>query len=99
MANNSGGSRTDDTSLVFQTEPIGQPNHVEITLVSFYELHHQRYSIYWYLMNEEEYLHFKDEEKEKQEKLRRITVDEVQPNEQQPRSSIILKKRIHIPVI
>ncbi|WP_262982898.1 hypothetical protein [Bacillus atrophaeus] len=40
-------------------------------------------------MNEEEYLHFKDEEKEKQEKLRRITVDEVQPNEQQPRSSII----------
>ncbi|MED4811312.1 DUF4986 domain-containing protein [Bacillus atrophaeus] len=57
--------RTDDTSLVFQTEPIGQPNHAEITLVPFYELHHQRYSIYWYLMNEEEYLYFKDEEKEK----------------------------------
>ncbi|WNV79364.1 glycoside hydrolase family 127 protein [Bacillus atrophaeus] len=84
--------RTDDTSLVFQTEPIGQPNHAEITLVPFYELHHQRYSIYWYLMNEEEYLHFKDEEKEKKEKLRRITVDEVQPNEQQPEVEHHLKK-------
>ncbi|MGH7951204.1 MAG: DUF4986 domain-containing protein [Limisphaerales bacterium] len=31
--------------LVFQTKNLGQPN--DVTLIPFYKLNHQRYSIYW----------------------------------------------------
>ncbi|MCY8132162.1 glycoside hydrolase family 127 protein, partial [Bacillus spizizenii] len=82
----------DKTSLVFQTKPIGQPGNKEITFMPFYNVHHQRYSVYWYVMTEKEYLDFTDEEKEKQEIIRRITVDAVQPNEQQQEIEHHLKK-------
>jgi len=32
-------------SLTFATEGLGQPHDVE--LIPFYQLHHQRYTIYW----------------------------------------------------
>ncbi|MCY8188555.1 glycoside hydrolase family 127 protein [Bacillus spizizenii] len=82
----------DKTSLVFQTKPIGQPGNQEITFMPFYNVHHQRYSVYWYVMTEKEYLNFTDEEKEKQEIIRRITVAAVQPNEQQQEIEHHLKK-------
>lgn len=64
----------------------------------FYNVHHQRYSVYWYVMTEKEYLDFTDEEKEKQEIIRRITVDAVQPNEQQQEIEHHLKKKTLTPV-
>ncbi|HZL14188.1 MAG TPA: beta-L-arabinofuranosidase domain-containing protein [Verrucomicrobiae bacterium] len=35
--------------LVFQTKNLGRPN--DITLIPFYKLNHQRYSVYWHLLN------------------------------------------------
>jgi hypothetical protein len=37
--------------LTFATQGIGQP--ADVTLVPFYRLHHQRYSVYWQLCSEE----------------------------------------------
>lgn len=71
-------------TLTFETDAIGQPGNAKITLIPFYDLHHQRYTIYWNLLNENTYRTFVDKEKEAFEHVRRITVDEVQPNEQQP---------------
>jgi hypothetical protein len=34
--------------LTFQTEGVGRPN--DVTLIPFYQLQHQRYSVYWSLM-------------------------------------------------
>ncbi|MBT2736672.1 glycoside hydrolase family 127 protein [Bacillus sp. ISL-7] len=70
--------------LTFETDKVGQPGNQKITLVPFYNLHHQRYTLYWNLMDEEAYKTFVDKEKEELEKLRVITVDVVQPGEQQP---------------
>ncbi len=36
--------------LTFRTKGIGQPQ--DITLIPFYETHHERYSVYWKLMSE-----------------------------------------------
>ena len=52
----------------------------EITLIPYFDLHHQRYSLYWMLYG-------KDETIEKDEftiALEAATVDTVRPNEQQP---------------
>lgn len=70
--------------LTFETDKVGQPGNQKITLVPFYNLHHQRYTLYWNLMDEEDYKTFVDKEKEELERLRAITVDVVQPGEQQP---------------
>lgn len=74
----------DGSPLKFETEGVGQPGSVKITLIPFYELHHQRYTLYWNLMDKEAYKTFVDNEKEELERLRAITVDSVQPGEQQP---------------
>ena len=34
-----------DKPLTFQTKGIGNPR--DITLIPFYQMHHQRYSVYW----------------------------------------------------
>ena len=70
--------------LAFETEAIGQPGSVRLTLIPFYALHHQRYTLYWKLMDEAAYATFEDREQAAFDRLRAITVDEVQPNEQQP---------------
>ncbi|WP_186577861.1 glycoside hydrolase family 127 protein [Aquibacillus kalidii] len=71
-------------NLTFETEAVGQPGNVKVKLIPFYELHHQRYTLYWKIMNKQEFASFVDYEKEELERKRRITVDEVSPNEQQP---------------
>ncbi|MBU9711946.1 glycoside hydrolase family 127 protein [Evansella tamaricis] len=76
--------KRNDKNLIFQTEGVGQPGNHQITLVPFYNLHHERYTLYWNLMTKEEFKHFVDEEQEELERFRSVTVDEVQPNEQQP---------------
>jgi DUF1680 family protein len=70
--------------LTFETEAVGQPGNVKVTLIPFYNLHHQRYTLYWNLLDEEAYKTFVDKESEEFERLRAITVDVVQPGEQQP---------------
>ncbi|WP_078548411.1 glycoside hydrolase family 127 protein [Litchfieldia alkalitelluris] len=70
--------------LTFVTEEIGQPGNVKVTLIPFYNLHHQRYTLYWDVMNEETYKAFLNREQSEQEKLHSLTIDQVQPHEQQP---------------
>lgn len=76
--------RAKGASLKFETKKVGQPGSVKVTLIPFYALHHQRYTLYWNIMNQSEYSSFQDKEKEEQDRLRKITIDAVQPNEQQP---------------
>jgi DUF1680 family protein len=73
----------EELSLTFETEAVGQPGNVKLTLVPFYELHHQRYTLYWNVMDEEAYGKFLTKEQSELEKLHSITVDSVQPYEQQ----------------
>ncbi|GAE33968.1 glycoside hydrolase family 127 protein [Halalkalibacter akibai] len=80
------------SSLTFQTAAVGQPGNVQVTLIPFYELHHERYTLYWNVMDQESYKTFKDLEQEQLKRLQAITVDEVQPNEQQPEVEHNLKK-------
>ncbi len=79
--------------LKFQTKPVAQPGHQSITLVPFYDLHHERYTLYWDVMTEKEYQHFQDEEREKAKRYREITIDEVFPHEQQPEVEHQLQSR------
>lgn len=72
-----------DSPLAFVTDPIGQPSAQCVRFIPFYELHHQRYSIYWKLMNSEQFMQFDDEEKAGRDRLNAITVDVVSPHEQQ----------------
>jgi uncharacterized protein len=39
--------------LTFQTKGIGKPQ--DVTLIPFYRMHHQRYSVYWSLCTEDEW--------------------------------------------
>ncbi|MBS4200457.1 glycoside hydrolase family 127 protein [Bacillus sp. FJAT-49732] len=76
--------RVDEHSLTFETDAVGQPGNIKVKLIPFYELHHQRYTLYWNMLDEEAYKSFVDDEKEHNDRLRKITVDFVQPGEQQP---------------
>lgn len=69
--------------LTFVTDAVGEPGNQRITLIPFYELHHQRYTIYWTLMNREQYGSYVDHEKVERQRLHAITVDVVSPHEQQ----------------
>lgn len=70
--------------ISFQIEAIGQPGDVSIKLIPFYALHHERYSIYWKLMDGATYEESLKHVDEALERLERLTVDAVQPSEQQP---------------
>ncbi|QNK90233.1 glycoside hydrolase family 127 protein [Sporosarcina sp. resist] len=74
----------ENSTLRFETLTVGQPGNQKITLIPFYQLHHQRYTIYWNIMNEAAYHNFHDREEEELRRKRDITVDYVNPNEQQP---------------
>lgn len=78
-------------TLTFETESIGQPGDVKVTLIPFYALHHQRYTLYWNVMDKDEYEKFLSREQSESEKLASITVDHVQPHEQQPEVEHSLK--------
>ncbi len=70
--------------LKFETEAIGQPGNQMITLIPFYELHHQRYTLYWDVLDQKRYEQFLAKKQDEVDKLQAITIDIVQPNEQQP---------------
>src|SRR5699024_10613392 len=74
----------DKEKLIFETEAIGQPDNQKVTLKPFYDIHHERYNMYWYKITDEEYKHFHDEEKERKQKEQKVGIDEVTPHEQQP---------------
>jgi Uncharacterized protein conserved in bacteria len=69
--------------LTFITDAVGEPGEQRVTLIPFFQLHHQRYTIYWTLMNREQYITYVDEEKAEREYLHAITIDVVKPHEQQ----------------
>jgi hypothetical protein len=72
-----------DSILTFETEAIGEPGNVKCRLIPFYALHHQRYTIYWTKMTTDEYKQTELTSADYQEKLDKITIDLVNPNEQQ----------------
>lgn len=71
------------SALTFVTDAVGEPGGQRVKLIPFYELHHQRYTIYWMMMNKEHYENYVDHEKAERERLHAITVDVVSPHEQQ----------------
>ncbi len=73
-----------DSVLTFETEAIGEPGKVKCRLIPFYALHHQRYTIYWTKMTPNEYKQTELTSVDYQEKLDHITIDLVNPSEQQP---------------
>ena len=73
-----------DSPLTFETGVIGQPGDVRCRLIPFYALHHERYTIYWTKMTTKEYSSCQQASPTYQEKLDEITIDSVNPNEQQP---------------
>jgi hypothetical protein len=79
--------------LAYKTAAVGQPGNRSVTLIPFYKLHHQRYTLYWNIMDEMAYQTFVDKEKEDADRLRAITVDVVNPNEQQPEVDHSIKKK------
>ena len=76
-------SPIDLNKLIFETESVGQPENIKLILIPFYKLHHERYTIYWTRMTEEQYKLTDLTSLNYQEKLEEITIDLVNPNEQQ----------------
>ncbi|MDQ6417962.1 glycoside hydrolase family 127 protein [Paenibacillus sp. LHD-117] len=70
-------------ALTFEIDAAGEPGGQNLRLIPFYELHHQRYTIYWTKMNREQYESYVDVEKEERNRLHAITIDVVYPHEQQ----------------
>jgi DUF1680 family protein len=71
--------------LTFQTEGLGRPN--DVTLVPFYNLHHQRYTVYWDAYTPQEWQAQEARRLAATAERRALearTVDEVRPGEQQP---------------
>jgi uncharacterized protein len=81
------------SSLTFEIDKIGQPGNAKVTLIPFYAVHHQRYSLYWDIMNEEAYMEFLNREQSEQEKLQLLTVNQVQPHEQQLEFEYLIKTK------
>lgn len=79
--------------LTFETTNIGEPGNAKFTLIPFYALHHQRYTIYWKKMTKEEYRLSELTSPDYQERLDKITIDSVNPNEQQPEIDHNLKTK------
>ena len=74
----------DQKTLTFETKPIAQPGQKTMTMIPFYDLHHERYTIYWNVMSEEDFNTYVNHEKKLADELRAKTMDFVQPGEQQP---------------
>jgi uncharacterized protein len=70
--------------LTFRTRGIGRPQ--DVTLIPFYELHRQRYSIYWQLISESDWkahaAEIADDDARRMAEAARV-VDDVRPGESQ----------------
>jgi DUF1680 family protein len=70
--------------LTFQTRGIGRPK--DVTLIPFYQLHRQRYSVYWQLITQADWRNISPElaaaEKQRMAEEARV-MDVVRPGEQQ----------------
>ncbi len=71
-------------NLHFKTDAIGQPGAQSMNLMPFFELHHQRYTLYFRCLSLEQYEKVALTSPSYQEKLHKVTIDTVVPNEQQP---------------
>ena len=49
--------RTDDVALKFRTHGVGKPR--DVSLIPLHELHHQRYTVYWKLLTQSDWLKLK----------------------------------------
>lgn len=70
--------------LHFSLEGIGQPGNVTFDLIPFFELHHQRYNLYFKWMTQADYEASALTSPSYMEQLQKITIDAVAPHEQQP---------------
>lgn len=70
--------------LTFRTKGIGKPG--DVTLIPFYQLHHQRYNIYWDAVTTKEWKQQESQraaDEVKRKALEARIVDDVRPGEQQ----------------
>ncbi len=76
--------RVSDKAMEFRTVGVGRPG--DVSLVPFYQAHHQRYTVYWDLFTEDEWQKKKAAYEEEQRRLKELqarTVDRLLP-EMQP---------------
>ena len=76
-----------DKDLKFQTRNVGKPH--DVSLIPLHELHHQRYTVYWKLLTQAEWLKEAAARQAKQrriEELEAATVDFVVPEAQAERT-------------
>ncbi len=78
--------RVPGQALIFETNALFQPD--DVTLVPFYQLHEERYSLYFPVLENEAAWQNRQREREaaaaREAEIARRVVDEVQPGEQQP---------------
>lgn len=81
-----------DQTLSFITAPIGQPGNQTVKLIPFYELHHQRYTIYWDVMNQAQHEQYDQTIQVSSKRLNDAIIDQIHPNEQQSEIDHQIKK-------
>jgi len=75
--------RTGDKDLRFRTHNVGKPR--DVSLIPLHELHHQRYTVYWKLLTQAEWLKeraAREAEQRRRKELEARTVDLVTPDAQ-----------------
>jgi len=75
--------RTGEKGLRFRTQNVGKPK--DVSLIPLYELHHQRYTVYWKLFTQAEWLKesaAREAEERRRKELQARTVDFVTPDAQ-----------------
>lgn len=73
--------RTGDKDLRFRTQNVGKPR--DVSLIPLHELHHQRYTVYWKILTQAEWLKEKaarEAEQRRRKELESRTVDLVTPD-------------------
>jgi len=73
--------RTSDKELKFKTQNVGKPN--DVSLIPLHEMHHQRYTVYWKLLTQDEWKAeqaARDAEKQRLKAIEAATVDFVSPD-------------------
>jgi len=73
----------DKRKLTFEIRDIAQPSGKTFTLMPFFMIHHQRYTVYFHMYTDKEYTHEILEEKIRRFAFVDATLDIVLPNEQQ----------------
>ena len=72
--------RTNEKNLKFQTRNVGKPK--DVSLIPLYQMHHQRYTVYWKLLTQAEWTREQTARRAAAQKLRELeaaTVDFVTP--------------------